>query len=132
MELNINKFYNSASLNSLNLSNIQNWISEEKYTNTETIFSYNDETRNIHIIQNCTNVNINASNICDLLIVRNCINCSFTNIYNSMSYIGYTKFATVIFYNISNLIIKKGETNSENVYVVKNVGDGKFNKNLLV
>ena len=135
LKLNINEFYNSTILNSLNLLNVQNWISEEKYTNTETIFSYNDETRNIHIIQNCTNVNINASNIHDLLIVRNCINCSFTNIHNSMSFEKsgrYTKFATVIFYNISNLIIKKGETNSENIYIVKNIGDGKFNKDLLI
>ena len=131
LKLNINKFYNSISLN---ISNVQNWISEEKYTNTETIFSYNDETRNIHIIQNCTNINVNASNIHDLLIVRNCINCSFRNIHNSISFEEseeYTKFATVIFYNISNLIVNKGETNSKNSYIFKNIGSD-FNKDLLI
>ena len=44
-----------------------------KNTDFEMIFSYNNKTKNIHIIQNCVNINANAMNINDLLIIRNCI-----------------------------------------------------------
>ena len=131
---NLNLTINEIRDNNFNNSNIPNsvnsWISERLYTNDISSLSYNNINIPIEIIQNCVNVNINLGNIHDVLLIKNCVNCTFNNNCNSLYTYNKSKYATVIFYNISNLILNKGRTYENVNYAIDCVGSD-FESNLL-
>ena len=131
---NLNLTINEIRDNNINNSNIPNsvnsWISEKLYTNDISSLSYNNINIPIEIIQNCINVNINLGNIHDVLLIKNCVNCTFNNNCNSLYTYNKSKYATVIFYNISNLILNKGRTYEKVNYAIDCIGSD-FESSLL-
>ena len=131
LKLKIGLFEAAESINSDIINSVNSWISASSYTSDISVLSYSDLTRTIQIIQNCFNADISVNTIYDIVLVKNCVNCTFNNVVNYKIENNTTSFATLIFYNISNLVLKKGFSDSaHNSYVFDHLG-ASFESSLL-
>ena len=138
--------YNKYAINNLNIQGAfkNRIIYEPSYTiyftkyitnSSYTSLDINTYNWNVYLIENCINAHINLSANADFVIVRNVINCTFNNVHNISTVLvngneTYTKYGLVVLYNVSNLILNKGFTDSNNMYVVGKVGSN-FESSLL-
>lgn len=131
LKLNIGCFINTQDINNDTISSINSWISNSNYTNDITQLEYGNLTRKIHIIQNCFNVDISANTIYDVVLIKNCVNCTYNNIINYQKSNNSTSYCSIIFYNVSNLVLKKGFSDSvNNSYIFDHLG-ASFESSLL-
>ena len=100
-------------------NSLQAWITNSSYTdiNISTV-PYKQQALTAVCIDYCYNVNIKIRNCADLMVIRNCFNCTVDIEYESFN----QGINSIIFYNVKSIVFRKGITYTNNSFIFDKVG----------